>query len=279
MRLKRPHSHLVPPTSLVFCMFTFLTLFGTQVSPAYAASPSFVRIIHASPYIGVADIFVDGAKLLSGVPFGAITDYASISPGPHHVQIALIGKGPGAAVLTQDLAVKSGVTYTVAAIGATPSTLSLQVFIDNNLLAPGTAKLRVYHLSPNLGPLSVNANGKTLIQGISYQQASDYIGLSAGPYTFNVNAAQVNTTLPLATTLQANMVTSIFAIGMFNGNPKAELKPAQAAGLPGLPGTGSDPNAPAASTSTQLPIPWLLGALTLLTLAGYVMRRRRAGVR
>jgi len=261
-------------------MFTLLALFGTQVRSTYAESPSFVRIIHASPYIGVADIFVDGAKLLSSVDFGAITDYAPISPGPHHVQIALLGKGPGAAVITQDLAVRSGVTYTVAAIGATPSTLSLQVFIDNNLLAPGTAKLRMYHLSPDLGPLSVNANGNTLIQNITYQQASDYVGLSAGPYTFDVNAAQVNTMLPLSATLKENTVTSIFAIGMFNGNPKAELKPAQATGLPGMPGTGSDPNAP--GTSAQLPIPWLpwsLGALALLTLGGYVMLRRRAGVR
>jgi hypothetical protein len=279
MRLKRPQAHSMPPTSLVFCLFTFLALFGIQVPSASAASPSFVRIIHASPYIGVADIFVDGAKLLSSVGFGAITDYSPISPGPHHVQIALLGKGPGAAVITQDLAVKPGVTYTVAAIGATPSTLSLQVFIDNNLLVPGTAKLRMYHLSPDLGPLSVNANGNTLIQNITYQQASDYVGLSAGPYTFDVNAAQVNTMLPLSATLKANTVTSIFAIGMFNGNPQAELKPAQAAGLPGMPGTGSDPNAPAASTSTQPLFPWLLGALALLTLAGYVMMHRRAGVR
>lgn len=279
MRFRRPQTHSVHLTSLSLCMFTLLALFGTQVPSAYAESPSFVRIIHASPYIGTADIFVDGAKLLSSVGFGAITDYASISPGPHHVQIALLGKGPGAAVITQDLAVKPGVTYTVAAIGAAPSTLSLQVFIDSNLLDPGTAKLRVYHLSPNLGPLSVNVNGNTLIQNITYQQASDYLGLSAGPYTFDVNAAQVNTTLPLSATLTANTVTSIFAIGMFNGNPKAELKPAQAAGLPGMPGTGSDPNAPAPSTSTQPLLPWSLGALALLTLGGYVMLRRRAGVR
>jgi len=123
-------------------------LFGPQVPSAYAQSqsPSFVRIIHASPYVGTADVFLDGAKLLSSFAFGSVTDYAPIPAGPHKVQIALVGKGTGAAVITQTLAVTPGLVYTVAAIGSQPTGLSLEVFIDNNLVSAGTAKVRVYHL-------------------------------------------------------------------------------------------------------------------------------------
>src|ERR1700674_4325535 len=79
--------------------------FGVQEASAssQATSPSFVRIIHASPFVGTADVFVDGSKLLSSFPFGEVTDYATIPPGPHKVQIALVGKGTGAAALTQTL--------------------------------------------------------------------------------------------------------------------------------------------------------------------------------
>src|SRR5207245_6465276 len=66
------------------------------------------------------------------------------------------------------------ISYTVAAIGATPTSLALEVFVDNNSLAPGAAKLRVYHLSPNLGPLNVDSGGNTIVQGVTYQQASNY---------------------------------------------------------------------------------------------------------
>src|SRR5712691_11466128 len=219
-------------------------LFGSQRYSASAQSPSYVRVIHASPFVGTADVFVDGAKLLSSFAFGTVTDYVAVPPGPHKVQIALVGKGIGAAALTQTLAVSPGVAYTVAATGATLSTLRLQVFIDDNLVTSGAAKVRLYQLSPNLGSVNLTAGGNTLIQGVAYQQASQYHVVTAGSYTFNVNANATNTSLPLSATLKANTVTSIFAVGMVNGSPSIELVPAQASGLPGLPGTGSDPNAP-----------------------------------
>jgi len=246
---------------------------------ASASSPAFVRVIHASPFVGTADVFVDGNKLLSSFAFGAVTDYVPLPAGPHKVQIALVGKGIGAAALTQTLSVTPGVAYTVAAIGATPTTLALQVFVDSNLVTPGTAKLRVYQLSPDAGSISVVSSGNQLTQGLSYQQASQYFKLSAGSYNFNVTTSNSSTTLPLATTLKANTVASIFTVGMLNGTPKIELIPAQASGLPGLPGTGSDPNAflPAQGSVQPLApwLPWLFGTFALLMFGTSLIARNR----
>jgi len=285
MKHRRPLALLVHRVSLILtlALFAFLALFGTQLfrAQAHAATPSYVRVIHASPFVGTADVFVDGAKLLSSFAFGVVTDYVAVPPGPHKVQIALVGKGIGAAALTQTLAVTPGVAYTVAATGATLSTLKLQVFIDNNLVTSGAAKVRLYQLSPNLGSVDLTAGGNTLIQGVAYQQASQYHVVTAGPYTFNVNANATNTSLPLSATLKANTVTSIFAVGMVNGSPSIELVPAQASGLPGLPGTGSDPNAPSTVQPIDFPAPllWLLGALALIMLGVSVFTRRLAAAR
>src|SRR5690348_12653387 len=68
---------------------------------ARAATPAYIRVIHASPAVGTADVFVDGNMLLSSFAFGSVTGYAPIPPGPHKVQIALVGKGIGAAVITE----------------------------------------------------------------------------------------------------------------------------------------------------------------------------------
>jgi Domain of unknown function (DUF4397) len=265
---------------LTLGLFALLALFGTQLPSAAAQSPSFVRVIHASPFVGTADVFVDGTLLLSSFAFGAVTDYVPLPPGPHKVQIALVGKGIGAAALSQTLAVSPGLAYTVAAIGATPASLSLEAFVDDNtLITPGTAKVRVYNLSPDAGSCSVAAGDKTLVSGVAYQQASSYVTSATGAYTFNAHAAQDNTTLSITAALKENMVMSVFTVGMVNGTPKLQLVSAQASGLPGLPGTGSDPNALA--TNTQSLTPWLvlLGAWVAVMIGMSVLTRRLAKVR
>lgn len=283
MRMNRPRAFLVQLTSISLGLCALFALFGTQMSSASAKSPAFVRVIHASPFVGTADVFVDGAKLLSSFAFGAVTDYVPLPAGPHKVQIALVGKGIGASALTETLSVTPGVVYTVAAIGATPTTLALQVFIDNNQVAPGTTKLRVYQLSPDAGTISVAASGNQLAQGIPYQQASQYLNLSAGSYTFNVNPSNSSMALPLSTTLKANTVASIFTVGMLNGTPKIQLVPAQTNGLPALPGTGSDPNAFLPLQSRVQPLiswlPWIFATFALLLFGSSVIARNRAAAR
>jgi hypothetical protein len=257
---------------LVAC--SLIALAGFQpVSAAVPrlASPSFVRVIHASPYVGTADVFVDGNKLLSSFAFGSVTNYAPIPPGPHRVQIALVGKGVGASVLKETLSVSPGLAYTVAAIGTQPTNLALEVFVDTNVLSPGTAKLRVYQLSPDAGPVTITTGGKTLVNGISYQHASGYLVVPARGYTFTVVSPINSATLSTSATLKANMVASLFVVGMFNGPPKSELITSQTIGLPGLPATGSDPNAAPqdhpAGGRAFLSWVWLLGAASLLCIA------------
>lgn len=274
MKMKRSFVLLAWRVSLASSVLVLLALIVLPSKSASAESPAFVRVVHASPDIGTADVFLDGAKILSNFQFGTVTDYATIPPGPHKVQIALIGKGIGASVITQDLTVNAGIAYTVAALGAQPGDLSLKVFIDNNLLAIGMAKVRVYHLSPGIGSVDVSNGSNTVISGLSYADASDYLTLKAGSYTFDVAATQSNTSLPpVSATLKANTVTSIFAVGMVNGTPQIQFVTAQVQGLPGVPPTGSDPNPNAVRSDSQPPSPgtWLIGILAFIVIGAVVV--------
>ena len=257
-------------------IIAFAAFFGIQRRTASAVSPSYVRIIHASPFVGTADVFVDGAKLLSSFQFGAVTAYVAVPAGPHKVQIALVGKGIGASVISETLAVSPGVAYTVAATGADPSSLSLQVFIDNNLLSPGTAKLRVYQLSPDAGSVSMDTGGNTLLSGIGYQGASNYLAIAAGTYTLGVDSSTNSASLHVSATLKANTVTSVFSVGLVHGSPNIQLVTAQVQGLPGVPNTGSDPHALSQEDNVQ-PLAvwtWLVGFMSLVLIGSGIFMRR-----
>jgi len=270
---------LLSRVSLVLGGLALIILLGTQAVRTSAATPAYIRVIHASPAVGTADVFVDGNLLLSSFAFGAVTDYVPLPAGPHKVQIALVGKGIGAAVITQTLAVQPGVVYTAAAIGSQATGLSIEVFIDNNFLAAGQAKARVYNLSPDAGSFNFSSGGNTLLNQVGYQQASNYMTLSAGSYNFDLTAPNTNTNLPLAMTLGKNTVTSIFAVGMANGTPKIELVPAQVSGVPGVPFTGSDPRPlPADSVQAQALTPWLLSIIASVFIGAGIIFRRRAAV-
>ena len=94
MKMKHTLAFLIRRLFLVLGIIgivAFAALFSLQRHSASAASPSYVRVIHASPFVGTADVFVDGTKLLSSFQFGAVTDYVAVPAGAHKVQIALVG--------------------------------------------------------------------------------------------------------------------------------------------------------------------------------------------
>src|SRR6266853_4099701 len=117
MKLRYAPARLVRQLALLLGMLTFLVFLGLQPLPVSADSSSFVRIINASPDAATVDVFVDGAKLVGNNDFATVTDYLQLPPGRHKVQAALIGKGIGAAIISQTLSVRAGIAYTVAALG------------------------------------------------------------------------------------------------------------------------------------------------------------------
>ena len=278
--MKLIYARLIGRVFFAFALLTLLLLLflGTQALPASASapSPSFVRLVNASPDVGTVDVFVDGAKFLGNARFATVTDYLQLPAGHHTVQAALIGKGIGAKVIIQRLSVQPGTAYTVAAIGTRATGFSLQVFVDDNLMASGMAKIRVYHLSPGTGSLSIATGGLTIPGALSYTQASNYLRLPAGLYTFKVSASRPSFSLPDQVTLKTNTVTSLFIVGVFHGTPPLQFFHVQVKGLPSMSGTGSDPNALAMNTSPFTPLaPWPLGVLALGGMSAGMLTRFR----
>jgi hypothetical protein len=251
-----------------------------------AESWSFVRIFHASPGAGIVDVFMDGTKILSNFQYGTLTGYTPVVAGAHKVQIAAIGTGVNAAVLTQDLSLQAGMAYTVVALGSRTVGLSLHVFADDNRIAGNRARVRIYNLSPEAGVVNISTGGQRLIAGLSYAQASNYIGIPPGAYTFDVMATQGGKGSSVSARLKPWTVTSIFVISPLKShtaNDAFQFVQAQIAGIPGMPDTGSDPRtspvgAPAPSPfSGAWPLAWLMFELFLAGILTMILSRCMSG--
>src|SRR5207253_5565967 len=122
--------------------------------------------------------------------------------------------------------------------------------------------------------------GLTIPGALSYTQASNYLKLPAGLYTFTVSASRPSFSLSDQVTLKTNTVTSIFIVGVFDGTPPLTFVHVQVKGLPSMSGTGSDPNALAMSASPFTPLaPGPLGVLALGGMSAGVLIRLKLFIR
>ena len=266
---------LVRRLSLALCIVVLFALFGVQAHPAAATSPTYVRIVDATPDAGVTSIFVDGTKLVDNVQFGTVTNYVTLPAGWHRWEVALIGKGPDAPVISQAIHCDPGEPYTIAAYGTKATGLKFVVFSDDNELVSGMTKVRVYHLASDIATVNVTAGATPIASGLTYSQGSKYAALSPGSYTFSITDTTSNALASVSTLLEANTVESIFVIGRVNATSALMVITIQAQGLPALPQTGSDPTPMVRDTPVM--VPWLWIVLVLLVM-GIVVGSLRPGL-
>ena len=269
--------------SIAFAMLVGLGAALTGAGAAHAAGGmAYVRVVHAAPAAPLVDVYVDNGStpLLSNFKFATVTGYVPLPEGSHTIAVTPAGQPASAAVIKQSVTVTAGTNYTVAAIGDSGTTPALVAFVDDNSIASGMAKVRVYHLSSDAGPVAVATGGKTVIPSLSFKNASGYLTVPAASYTFDVTLLNANKTVQQPATLQANHVISVFAVGLAAGSGATALQFAAAtvAGVPtGMPQTGFAPH-PATTGVSATPI--IAGALLLLVVVlgsfGAVQARRRA---
>jgi uncharacterized surface protein with fasciclin (FAS1) repeats len=153
---------------------------------ALAAASTQVRVGHFSPDAGPVDVAVDGNVVLSGVPFGAISDWLTVVTGVYTIEVFPTGgSNPVRSVTTR---VPGGAHITVAALGIVEAGDFQLQFIpeDFSPLDEGAARVTVLHAIQNAPTVDVLANGGTLIAGLGYPGT---LGDNDGVDTVNVAAA------------------------------------------------------------------------------------------
>ena len=132
---------------------------------AQSSSDARIRVAHFSPDAPAIDIYIDGKKRLTNVPYEGVSDYLGLALGSHTFEVRATGTtsdSPPAFKTTASLLANKA--YTVAAVGKIAN-LQGKVYSDNlTSPSPGKAKVRILHVVPDLGPIDgAVKNGPVLL--------------------------------------------------------------------------------------------------------------------
>ena len=156
------------------------------------SSTALVRVVHASPDAPNVDVLVDGAVVLTNVPFRTASEYLAVPRGSRNLRVR--ATGTSTVVIDQDASVAAGGTYTVLATGRASSIAPL--VLEDNLVSPaaGNVKLRLVHASPAAGNVDiyVTAPGAGIaatsptLANVPFRAASTYLEVPAGTYRVRI---------------------------------------------------------------------------------------------
>jgi hypothetical protein len=245
-------------------------LFLGVAMPAAAADQAMVRAAHLIPDAPAVDVLVDGAVVLEGVTFKAVSDYLMVDAGTYKISVNAAGSADE--LLTIDATVEAGKAYTVAAIGtldaADTQDPRLTAYVDDPVASSDTAKLRVIHASPTTPAVDVNLKGAAAadapVKNLAFPDATDYLSLPGGTYDFVVYPTGGDPATPAldlsGTALENGKNYTVFAVGLLEGTG------AQALGVVvAVDGTLPDSATETVPAGTS---PVLVLALGLLAIAG-----------
>lgn len=199
---------------------------GDDDDTGNGAGKAYVRVAHLSPDAPNVDVRVDGNKVLSDVPFKAVSDYLELAGGAHRIQVTPANVATPV-VIDANVTLAGGTSYTVAAVGQLGNgTLQPLVLTDDRSPAAGQAKVRFVHAAPDAPAVDVGvAGGANVFTNKAFKEFTGYAALPAATYNLAVKPAG---TLTVALSVPNVAVSSgynytIFAVGLLGDGTLAAL--------------------------------------------------------
>jgi len=267
---------------LIAAVIIGVAIFGTGLVGASAAGEARVRVIHASPDAPAVDVYANGARVLSGVPFQASSGYLTVPAGSYTLEVYAAGADPSSsgAVLTVSADLQAGTDYTVIAIDSLYQ-IKGRVFVDNNTApAAGKAHVNVIHAGPDAPAVDIALSGGPVLVGdLGFGSKAGPLPVDAGTYDLEVRVAGTNTVaLPLpGIELESGFIYTFVATGYLGGEPALTVVPyTETSAAHVAPPSAGDGGLADSGSNNAL---YVLGAAVLLTSIGLARVAHRASLR
>ena len=197
-------------------------------TPSLAPDQAMVRVLNGSPDASSLDVYLDDSlvEALSGVSFGAISDYTTVQAGSHDLKVFDSGADPTVDQprYTTNVGVDAGTMNTLAVTDVL-ATVKLQVLVDTPAPVAKKSQVRFVQYSADLPPGDIAPVGKDpLVTDLAYPAASQYLTVPAGSYILEsrpAGDASVGMQLP-PVTLAPGRSYSAFVVGSATGAEEAQ---------------------------------------------------------
>jgi hypothetical protein len=273
----------------VTVLLAFLAvLIGIPVSASAAdaaASNGWIRLGNLSATTSAVDVYVYASGdaspsfVLHDIAYGTVSGYRSVSAGDYSVKMRKAGSAASSQpVLTADLTVRGGKSYTATALSAKGQGAQLKVLNDELTTPAGQSRVRVIQASTKQDAVKFHCSCApgapgNIVTKASPGSVSSYTSIPAGTWTMAATGPSAKTSLPV--TLTGNTVHTEVVLDGASGLEILNLTDAAGVGQPPAGGVatgfgGAAPHGPGS------PLPWLavIGAGALLVLTGGIWRRR-----
>lgn len=175
---------------------------GTACSEDDTTAPTsnaYVQVVHASPDAPNVDVLVDDVIVLTNVPYQAASGYLAVPAGTRNFKVN--ATGTSTTVINADVAVMSGMYYTVMATGLVAAIQPLVLTDDYVNPAAGNVKVRLVHAAASAPTVDiyVTAPGADIsgiaptLAGVPFRGYSDYLEVPAGSYQVRITVAGTKT--------------------------------------------------------------------------------------
>ncbi len=183
-------------------------------SPVLAAN---VRVSHLAPNAPSVDVYLNGQKAFTDVPFRAVTAYLDIPNGRYDVGVYATGTREKPILEASGVDFQNDLPYTITAAGFGPEKSQRPaVFVDDLVPSASFARLRVINASPDTQSLELAIrDGLPLLTGVGFKSASAYLRFGPGRFDLEVRIPGLMPgTLALPTLqLEAGKVYTVFVVG------------------------------------------------------------------
>ena len=211
--------------SILLSIIFIVALVGT----AYAGGDPRFRVMNAAPDSPPADIYLDGAKIISNLGYKGVSGYQAVTPGTHRIKVTQAGAGPDApGVIESDLSFADGQDYTLVAMGRLEG-LEFRQFKDDNNPPEGAnkAKVRFIHTAMDLGAVDVCGTGQTncFVTNLTYTNATSYALPDAGTYSLDLRQTGTSNLVKTFPNVrfEKGEVYTIYIVGLVNGSKPLEI--------------------------------------------------------
>ena len=152
-----------------------------------AEADATLRVVHASPGAPEVDVLLDGQMLLHGLAYGTASNYATITPEEHRLQVVPTGQTADAAVVDETIDAAPGQAYLLAVFGLLNDIGGDIYDVDLSEIEPGNARVRLINFSPDAGEIDLlETGGDEWFGDVDLGGASDYQDIAPGTYSADV---------------------------------------------------------------------------------------------